>query len=71
MNFELQIEEPLKSMIDLPMTPLSCPLEYNTSLKFGKSPTATPRRDLEKVQEAHKNNTLEHEEDSCSEQEES
>ena len=75
MNFVLQIEDPLlcvskplKSMIDLPMTPLSCQLEYSTSLKFGsvKSPVSTPKRDLEKVQEAH-NNTLA-QEDSCSEQ---
>ena len=79
MNFELQIEDPLlcvskplKSMYDRPtndsMTPLSCQLEYSISLKFGsvKSPVSTPKRDLEKVQEAH-NNTLE-QEDSCSEQ---
>ena len=71
MNFELQIEEQQKSksMIDLPMTPLSCHLEYSTSLKFGsvKSPVSTPKRDLEKVQEDNKNKTLDEEEDSCSE----
>ena len=53
-NLKLNIDEPLKSMIVLPSTPLSCPLEYNTSLKFGstKSPVMTPKRDLEQVQEA-------------------
>lgn len=71
MDLELQIDEQLKSMQDMPLTPLSYQLEYNTSLKFGsaKSPDATPKRDLEKVQEATKNDVAE--EDSASEQESS